>query len=63
MSKTDRPIPYTLALSEDEPIAFRIRVDSPSVEMRAFVVPAGAKRFSTEPPVEEKSGVRLKAAS
>jgi len=50
-------------ITSDMPIPFRIRVESPSAEMRAFVVPAGAKRFSTEPPVEEKSGVRLKAAS
>ena len=56
MSKT------ILAVDPNAPIPFRLRVDSPSAALRAFVVPAGAQRFSTEPPVEEKSGVRLKAA-
>ena len=60
--KTDRPIPYTLALDPDAPIPFRLRVDPPSAELYAFVVPMGAQRFSTEPPASEKSGVRLKAA-
>ena len=57
--KSDRPIPYT---DIDAPIPFRLRVDPPSAELRAFVVPMGAQRFSTEPPASEKSGVRLKAA-
>ncbi len=56
-----KQIPYTLAVDPDAPVPFRIRVETPSAEMRAFVVPMGAQRFSTEPPVEEKSGVRLKA--
>jgi hypothetical protein len=59
---SDRPIPYTLAINPDAPIPFRLKVDPPSAEMRAFIVPAGAQRFSTEKPVEEKSGVRLKVA-
>jgi hypothetical protein len=52
----------SLTINPDAPVPFRIRVDSPSAELRAFVVPAGAQRFSTEPPAEEKSGVRLKVA-
>ena len=46
----------------DTPIPFRIRVEIPSVELRAFVVPQGVQHFSTTKPVEEKSGVRLKVA-
>ena len=60
--KTDRPILYTLTINPDAPIPHRLRVETSSAEMRAFIVPQGAQRFSTEPPVEEKSGVRLKVA-
>jgi hypothetical protein len=55
-----KTVPHTL--TEDAPIPFRLRVDPPSAELRAFVVPMGVQRFSTEPPASEKSGVRLKAA-
>lgn len=51
-----------IAINPDVPVPFRLRVDQPSAAFRAFVVPAGAQRFSTEPPVSEESGVRLKAA-
>ena len=57
MSKSDRPVPF----ADEAPIPFRLRVDQPSAELRAFIVPVGAQRFSTEPPASEKSGVRLKA--
>ena len=49
----------SIPIDLDVPIPFRIRVDSPSTEMRAFVVPAGAQHFSTTEPAREKSGVRL----
>lgn len=58
MKKT---IPYTI-VDLDTSIPHRVRVDTPSEEMRSFVVPQGAQRFSTTKPVEEKSGVRLKVA-
>ena len=35
----DIPIPFTLS---DAPIPYRIRVETVSPELRAFVVPAGA---------------------
>lgn len=47
----------SIPIDLDVPIPFRIRVDSPSTEMRAFVVP-GAQRFSTVPPRPEGRGFR-----
>lgn len=49
MSKSDRPVSFAEA-----PIPFRLRVDQPSAELRTFIVPVGAQRFSTEPPASEK---------
>jgi len=45
----------------DIPIPYRLRVDPPSAEMRAFVVPAGVQRFFTSPRWKKKSGVRSRA--
>lgn len=53
----DKPIPYTVT---DMPVPYRIRVDTPSPELRAFVVP----RLNVQPsaPLAPESGLRLKVA-
>lgn len=53
----DQPIPYLL---NDAPIPYRIRVETPSPELRSFVVP----KLSIQPsaPPAPESGLRLKVA-
>ena len=53
----DQPIPYTVT---DMPVPYRIRVDTPSPELRSFVVP----KLAIQPfiPGERESGMRLKVA-
>lgn len=52
--QADRPIPYALT---DAPIPYRVRVDTPSPELRAFVVP----RLGIQP-VELPQEDRIRAA-
>lgn len=62
MKTIDPPIPY---LVNDQPIPYRVRVSTPSPELRAFVVPKlGIQPVATTTvPVEEpKSETRLKVA-
>lgn len=59
----NQPIPYTLT---DIPVPYRVRVDTPSPELRAFVVPRNTiETFAAPPPpipAAPESGLRLKVA-
>ena len=59
----DRPIPYTVT-DPDAPIPYRVRVATPSPELRNFVVPKlGIRGFAARPaPVEAPSAVHRKVA-
>jgi len=54
---TNRPIPY---LVTDLPIPYRVRVATPSRELRDFVVPRLGIQGSAPP--DRASGLRLKGA-
>jgi hypothetical protein len=53
----DQPIPY---LVNDLPVPYRIRMDTPSHALRAFVVPE--LNVQTFFPSEPESGIRMKVA-
>ena len=57
----DQPIPFTVV---DLPISYRVRVATPSLELRKFVVPRNSVQVFSGPPVPEEapSGLRLKVA-
>lgn len=59
---TDRPIQYTLS-AVDTPIPYRVRVATPSAELRSFVVPQLSiqGRETPELPAERPSEVRMRA--
>jgi hypothetical protein len=66
----NKPIPFALTelaeleLDADKPIPYRIRVSTPSPEMRGYVVPRHDVPTFSEPPVPEErpSHTRLVAA-
>jgi hypothetical protein len=62
----DQPIPFTV-VDPDAPIPYRIRVATPSVELRNFVVPVLGIQGEMSPPgaipEERPSEVRLKKAT
>jgi hypothetical protein len=57
----DQPIPFTVT-DPDAPVPYRIRVATPSPELRAFVAPSSrVPTFDAPPPpVAQESGPRLK---
>lgn len=56
---TDAPIPF---LVNDAPVPYRVRVGTPSAEMRAFVVPQLGIEGTRFPP-EAESGARLRVVA
>lgn len=62
-TRADQPIPYAV-VDPNVPVPYRVRVCTPSLELRSFVVPVlGIQPLGHESPRERPSEVRVSRGS